>query len=112
MVIPMNILLPLLLENASNVTEEAEKVGEGINALAGNWELLVGAAVLLIAAIIVVALFREVIANAIIGIIALLILKYLLGIPIPLTPLVILVTVLGGGGGVSALLIATYFGWL
>lgn len=105
-------LMPLLIGNASNVTERAEAVGEGLEALAGNWQLLVGAVILIVAAIILIAVLKQVIANAIIGIIALLLLKYLIGIPIPLTPLVILVSVLGGPGGVGAILISVYFGWL
>ncbi len=105
-------LTAIFLENASNVTGEVEKVGEGLKPLAGNWEILLGALILILVTVLVISLFKEIIGNAIIGIIALLILKYLLGIPIPLTPLVLLVTVLGGPGGVGALLIAVYFGWL
>lgn len=108
----MKSLFPLLAGNASNVTGGAEKVGEGLKSLAGNWEILAVALVFIVVAVVIVLMFEEVIGNAIIGIIALLVLKYLLGIPIPLTPLVILVTVLGGIGGVGALMIATFFGWL
>ncbi len=77
-----------------------------------KWELLIGAAILLIAAFIVLYVLKNVIANAIVGIIAFLIIKYLFGVPIPITGLTILVTVLGGLGGVAALLIAVFLGWL
>lgn len=97
------------METAANATEE---VGAGLEAFAGNWQLLLGALLLIIVAFLVIYLLKQVIANAIIGIIALLIIKFVFKVPIPLTPLVILVTVLGGGGGVGALLIATYFGWM
>jgi len=57
-------------------------------------------------------LAKNIIANAIGGIIALLLAKFVFGIAIPLNVLTILVTILGGLGGVAALLIAAYFGWL
>jgi len=97
------------METAVNATEE---VGVGLEAFVGNWQLLIGALLLIIVAFLAIYLLKQVIANAIIGIIALLIIRFVLGIPIPLTPLVVLVTVLGGAGGVGALLIATYFGWM
>lgn len=108
----MNFLFFLATGNASNVTGGAEKVSESLKALTGNWEILVAAIALIIITILILVMFEDIIGNAILGIIALLILKYALGIPIPLTPLVILITVLGGMGGVGALLIATFFGWL
>lgn len=98
-----------IMERMMNATEEVEA---GIEAFAGHWQLLIGALVLIIATVLVVYLLKQIVANAVIGVIALLFVRFVLGIPIPLTPLVILVSVLGGGGGVGALLIATYFGWL
>lgn len=97
---------------AENATGIAETAGEGVQALAGNWTLLVGAIVLIIAAFFVLYVLKQLVANAIAGIIALLIMKYLLGIPLPLTPLVILISILGGLGGVGAVLIASFLGWL
>ncbi len=83
-----------------------------ISALAGRWELIVYAAILIIAAFVVIYVLRNIIANAIIGIIALLAIKFLLGVNIPINGLTILVTVLGGLGGVAALLAAAFLGWL
>ena len=97
--------------DVSNLTD-VSAVGETVSSMAGDWTLLIGAAVLLIATFIVIYLAKNIIANAIGGIIALLIAKFVLGIAIPLNVLTILVTVLGGLGGVAALLIAAYFGWL
>jgi uncharacterized membrane protein len=101
------------ISNASGVIGNATgAVIEPIKQFAGNWALLVGAAVLIVAAFVIFTLFKQVIANAILGIIALLVLVFVFGVPIPLSPLVILVSVLGGLGGVGAVLIATFFGWL
>lgn len=102
--IPFNFLLQL-----GNVTED---VGEAVSGLAGNYGLIIGAAILIIAAFIVIFMLKNLIVNAIVGIIALLVIKFLLGVPIPLTGLVILVAVLGGLGGVAAIMIAAFLGWL
>jgi len=97
------------LGNYSNCTTW---MSDPVKCIQGNWMLLIGAIILIIGAFVVLYLFKQIIANAIVGIIILLIIVYVLGVPIPLTPLVILVSVLGGMGGVGAILIATYFGWL
>jgi len=102
-------MLPIALNLAENATGA---VGEGVQALAGNWTLLVGAVVLIVAAFFVIYIFKQLIANAIAGIVVLLIMVYILGIQIPLTPLVLLISVLGGLGGVGAVLIASFLGWL
>jgi hypothetical protein len=83
-----------------------------IKCFTGNWGLLIGAAVLIVAAFIIFVVLKQVVLNAIFGIIALLVIVYVFGVPIPLSPLVMLVSVLGGVGGVAAVLIATFFGWL
>ena len=98
-----------LADDLGNVTGA---VGQGIQSFAGNWSLLVGAAVLIVAAFVVIYVLKEVIANAIAGIVALLVIVYIFGVNIPLNALTILVSVLGGLGGVGALLIATFFGWI
>jgi hypothetical protein len=85
---------------------------EGIKALQGNLGLVAGGIALLIVAFLIFYILKNFIANMIFGIVALLVIVYAFGVPIPLTPLVILVSVLGGLGGVGALLIATYLGWL
>ena len=90
----------------------ATSIGETVGSMAGNWTLLIGAAVLIIATFIIIYLVKNLVANAIGGIIALLIAKYILGVAIPLNGLTILVTIFGGLGGVAALLIAMFFGWL
>ena len=80
--------------------------------LAGDWSLLIWAIVLIAATFIFLWVFKQIIANTVAGIIAFLIFKFLLGISLPINGLTILVTVLGGLGGVAALLIAVFFGWL
>lgn len=99
-----------IIGNFSNAT--AGCITNPIKCFQGNWLLLIGAVVLIIAAFLIFYLFKQIIANAIAGIIALLVIVFLLGLPIPLSPLVILVCILGGLGGVGAVLIATFFGWL
>jgi len=102
-------MIPIALNLAENVTGA---VGQGVQSLVGNWTLLVGAIVLIVAAFFVIYILKQLIANAIAGIVALLVIVYVLGIQIPLTPLVLLVSVLGGLGGVGAVLIASFLGWL
>lgn len=87
-------------------------INEGIKAFQGNWGLLAGAIVLIAATFFVLIVLKNFIANMIVGIIALLFFTFVLGVPIPLTPMVILVSVLGGLGGVAAILVSVFFGWL
>jgi hypothetical protein len=101
-----------ILPNISMPENVTGTIGQGIQTLAGNWTLLVGALVLIVASFVIIYMLKELVANAIAGIIALIIIVYILGIPIPLTPLVMLVSVLGGLGGVGAVLIASFMGWL
>jgi len=102
------MLVTALLQGAENVTG----VGQGVQALAGNWSLLIGAVVMIVGAFLLIYLLKELVANAIAGIVALLIIVYVLGIQIPLTPLVLLISILGGLGGVGAVLLATFLGWM
>ncbi len=102
------MLVTALLQGAENATA----VGQGVEALAGNWSLLVGAVVMIVGAFLLIYLLKELVANAIAGIVALLIMVYVLGIQIPLTPLVLLISILGGLGGVGAVLLATFLGWM
>ncbi len=104
-----------IAENASRLNESlnvTEKVEPGLEAFTGNWQLILGALLLIIVSFVIIYLLKNIVVNAIIGIITLLFVRFVLGIPIPLTPLVVLVSVLGGAGGVAALLIAVFFGWL
>ncbi len=112
----LNILGGIVLQNASDIGGVLGKIPscatDPIKCFQGNWGLLIGAAVLVVAAFVVFYILKQIVVNAILGIVALLVIVYLLGVPIPLNPLVILISVLGGLGGVAAVLIATYFGWL
>lgn len=108
---PSTLLLTLsiVLQNTTN----GNQTGPGLaSTLAGNWGLIVGAVILFIGAFIFLFVLKHIIANAIVGIFALLIIKFLLGVDIPLSPFVILVSVLGGLGGVAAVLIGGFLGWL
>lgn len=80
--------------------------------LRGNWLYVAVGIGLLIATFAIIYLFKHFLANMIGGLIALVALKFLFNIDIPITGLTILVTILGGLGGVGALLIAAVFGWL
>ena len=107
----------MILDIAAGLVENAT-IGNVVNGvdflsfLPGDWSLIIWAIVLIAAAFIFVWVFKQVIANTIAGIIAYVIFVFLLGINIPLNPLTVLVTVLGGLGGVAALLIAVFFNWL
>ena len=103
------ILLSLTNITGMNVTDV---VTDPLKALSGNWALIAGAVLLILVFLLIMIVMKNVIANAIAGIIALLIIKYVFGVAIPLSPLVLVVSILGGVGGVAALLIATFFGWL
>ena len=95
-----------------NVSGVASTVGDKATALMGNWSLVLGALILLIIGFIVIYLLKNLIAHAVGGIIGLLIVKYVLGIAIPLNGLTILVSIFGGLWGVAGLLIAAFLGWL
>jgi hypothetical protein len=97
---------------ALDVANATSSVGETVGALTGRWELLVGAALLIIGAFIVLHLLKNLVANAVMGVVALLVAKFVFGIAIPLNGITILVTLLGGLGGVAALFIAFFLGWL
>lgn len=99
-------ILLALLNNTGNV------VNEGIKAFQGNLGLMGGAAVLIVAAFFILYVLKNFVANAVVGVIALLLLTFVFGVPIPLSPFVILISVLGGVGGVAAVLIGVFFGWL
>lgn len=97
---------------ALDVGNATATVGETVGSLTGRWELIVGAAVLVVGAFIVLYVLKNIVANAIIGFIALLAAKFIFGIAIPLNGVTILVTLLGGLGGVAALFVAYFLGWL
>lgn len=95
--------------NNSVFNETSETVAKTFS---GDWSLLIWAIILIAATFVFVWVFKQLIANIIAGIVAFLIFTFVLNIPIPINGLTILVTVLGGLGGVAALLIAVFFGWL
>lgn len=98
----------MVLENITNSTGIATQTVS----LLGNWQLLVVAVILIIAAFVILYVMRNVIANSITGVAVLLIAKYIFGVAIEINGLTVLVTALGGLGGVAALFIAYFFGWL
>ena len=97
----------VLTLNLANITDIAQ-----ISSLMGHWELLAGAIILVILAFVVIFVLKNFAANAIMGIIAFAIAKLILGVALPVNALTVLVTLLGGLGGVAALLIASFLGWL
>ena len=94
----------MVLENITGIAAQTSSMG--------RWELIIIAIILIVAAFIVLYLMRNFLANSIMGIAVLLIAKYVFGVAIPLNGLTIIVTALGGLGGVAALFIAFFFGWL
>lgn len=108
-----NVSLPnVSLPNVSDVGNVTGIAGEALKALQGNLGLLIGGALLIVATFVLFHVFKDIIANAIMGIVALLIVKFLIIPDFPLTALTVLVSALGGLGGLGALLIALFFGWL
>jgi len=97
------------LASIGNVTST---VGQKVTSLTGHWNLLIGAVLLLVLGFIIIYLLKNLVAHAVVGIIGLLIVKYALGIPIPLNGLTVLVSIFGGLWGVAGLLIAAFLGWL
>lgn len=95
-----------------NFSNTVSGLGETAVSWAGKWELLVGAAILVILAYVLIRLVRNMLANSITGIVIFLILKYVFGIAIPTTLFTIIVIVLGGVGGLAAILIGMFFGWV
>ena len=87
-------------------------LSEPIKCFQGDFTLIVAAVILFVLAFMIFNMLKNLVVNSIAGVAALLIIVYLFNVPIPMNGLVILVTVLGGVGGVGALLIATFFGWL
>ncbi|MFH0986780.1 MAG: transcriptional regulator, partial [Candidatus Micrarchaeota archaeon] len=68
--------------------------------------------VVIVAAFIVLFVLKNLIVNAILGIAALLVAKFVFGVPVPLTAVPILVCAIGGLWGAGAIFIASYAGWL
>lgn len=89
-----------------------EGAAETIGSIKGQYNYLILGAIFIFITFALIWLFKQFIANAITGLIALVVVKFLLGISIPINGLTILVTILGGIGGVGALIIAAVFGWI
>ncbi|RLG21665.1 hypothetical protein DRN74_02060 [Candidatus Micrarchaeota archaeon] len=89
-----------------------EKVKKLIGSIKGNYSYVLIGLLLLAITFVALWLFKQFLANAIAGLIALLVVKFILGIAIPINGLTLLVSIMGGLGGVGALLIAAVFGWI
>ncbi|GEM_PF-3201424 len=105
-----------LLPNVSqvvNVTGNVTQVTEPLKAFAGNFGLLLGAVILLVGFFLFMKYLKNLVANVIIGIVGLLILRFIFGVPVPLTnPLVLLIVVIAGIPGLAVVLIAVFLGLL
>jgi hypothetical protein len=99
----------LQIVNTTNVTGQ---VGSAVRSLVGDWSLLLGALILVGIFFVLIFLLKQIIANLVVGVVALLLIKYILGYPIDISALTLLIAALGGAGGAAAVLIATFFGWL
>ena len=80
--------------------------------LPGDWSLVIWAIVLIVGFIILIFVFKHFIANLIAGLVAFAVLVFVFGIPIPITALTVMVTIFGGLGGVGALVVSVFFGWI
>ena len=88
------------------------QLADPVKCFQGDPTIAVAAIVLIILAFMIFKLLKNLVINSIAGIAVLLLLVYFFNVPIPLNGLVILVSVFGGVGGVGALLIAMFMGWL
>jgi hypothetical protein len=95
-----------ILQDITNAT------GTTVPSLEGNLGVALGGAILVIAAFIFYKVVKDLLANVIIGAIALIIVTQVLKVGIPLNVATILVSLIFGIGGVGALMILTYLGAL
>lgn len=98
--------------NISAAANISSTVGKEVTNLTGHWSLILGAILLLVIGFLVIYFLKNLIAHAVVGVIGLLIVKYALGMAIPINGLTLLVSIFGGLWGVAALLIAAFLGWL
>lgn len=91
---------------------EGSLLDGGISNIEGNYTYLLLGVAFLIITFAIIWLFKQFIANMISGLIALFVLNFIFNVGIPINGLTILVSIMGGLGGVGALLIAAVFGWL
>lgn len=76
-----------------------------------DWGLVVGGVVLIAAALILVFVLKRIVVNSILGIIALVVAKFLLGVDLPLVPTLI-VSIIFGLAGVGTMLLLYFLGVL
>jgi len=98
--------------NISEVSNISSSIGSSVTSLTGHWNLVLGAIILLVLGFIIIYLLKNLIAHAVVGIIGLLIVKYVLNVAIPINGLTVLVSIFGGLWGVAGLLMAAFLGWL
>ena len=104
---------PNVTAGLGNFTGNFSHVATTIKDFAGNWAIVIGAIVLIVGFFLFLKFLKNIIANAVIGVIGLLILKYVLGVPVPLTnPLVLLIVVIAGIPGLAVVLLAIFFNLL
>ena len=101
----VTIGLPDAMANVSSVTAP-------LTSFAGNFGILLGAIILIVAFFLFMKFVKNIIANTIIGIVGLIILKFILGVSIPLNALTVLIVVVTGIPGLAVLLIAVFLGLL
>lgn len=95
-----------ILEDITNAT------GPGFPSLQGNLGIAIGGAILVVAAFIFYKVVKDLLANVIVGAIALIIVTQVLKVGIPINVATIVVSLVFGIGGVGALMILTYLGAL
>ena len=113
--IPVSVDLGNVTQNLTTKAVELVNttgVTSFVSTLQGNYQLLIGGAILIIATFVIVHSLKNLIANAVAGLIGLAVVKLFLIPSFPITPLTIIVSAFGGLGGVGALMIALFFGWL
>jgi len=89
------------------VNETVSAVGQAIVG-AAHW--LVLGVILILAAILIFSVLKHILVNTVLGLVGLAILKFGLGLAIPLSFPVIVITILFGLGGLGMLLVLMFFG--
>ena len=82
-----------------------------VEAPAVDWGVLLGGLALIALALVVIFVLKRIVVNSILGIVALIVVKFLLGVDLPLIPTLI-VSVLFGLAGIGTMLVLHFLGLL
>jgi len=76
-----------------------------------DWSLVIGGIVLIVAALFLIFILKRIVVNSILGIVAFVVIRFLLGIDLPFLPTLI-VSVVFGLAGIGTMLLLYFLGLL